>query len=63
MAFKLVHRVAKEAGVANRLHLWPEQILGADWVVQSMPKPAAYEKWLQRLWARTSEWPPMLAED
>lgn len=56
-SFKLVHQVAKDIGVANRLHLWPDKSLGAAWVVESMPKPAAYEKWLQSLWTRISQWP------
>jgi hypothetical protein len=56
-SFKLVHQVAEETGVANRLHLWPDKSLGAAWVVETMPKPAAYETWLQRLWSRVSEWP------
>ncbi len=49
--FKRVHQVAKQ------LHLWPDKSLGADWVVQSMPKRAACEKWLQRIWSSISEWP------
>jgi DNA repair photolyase len=56
-SLKLVHNIAKEIGVADRLHLWPDKSLGSAWVVQSMPAPAAYEKWLQRYWQRISEWP------
>ncbi len=56
-SFKFVHQVAKETGVANRLHLWPDKSLGSAWVVESMPKPVDYEKWLQRCWTRISEWP------
>jgi DNA repair photolyase len=56
-SFKVVHRVAKELGVSKQLHLWPDKCLGAAWVVQSMPKQAAYEKWLEKLWSRVSAWP------
>ncbi len=56
-SFKLVHQVAKEIGVAKQLHLWPDKSLGAAWVVQSMPKPEAYEKWLQGRWGKISAWP------
>jgi len=56
-SFKLVHRVARALGLADRLHLWPDKSLGATWVVQSTPNPEAYEKWLQRIWNRISEWP------
>jgi DNA repair photolyase len=56
-SFKVVHRVAKELGVSKQLHLWPDKCLGAAWVVQSMPKPAEYENWLQGLWSKISAWP------
>jgi len=56
-SLKMVHNLAKEVGVSDRLHLWPDKSLGSAWVVQSMPAPAAYEKWLQRYWQRISEWP------
>ncbi len=55
-SFKLVHETAKELGFSNQLHLWPDKCLGAAWVVQSMPKSTAYEKWLQGLWNRVSAW-------
>jgi hypothetical protein len=56
-SLKVVHNLAKEIGVSDRLHLWPDKSLGSAWVVQSMPTPVAYEKWLQRYWKRISEWP------
>jgi DNA repair photolyase len=37
-SLKLVHNLAKEIGVADRLHLWPDKSLGSAWVVQSMPR-------------------------
>ena len=55
--FKLVHGIAKELWVSKQLHLWPDKCLGGAWVLRSMPKPAAYERWLQGLWGKISEWP------
>jgi hypothetical protein len=54
---KAIHQVAKEIGVAKQLHLWPDKSLGSGWVVQSMPKPDAYAKWLLGLWSKISVWP------
>ena len=56
-SFKLVHQLAKEIGVNTQLHLWPDKSLGSAWVIQSMPRPEAYQKWLQRIWDRISDWP------
>lgn len=56
-SFKLVHGIAKDLGISNHLHLWPDKSLGSAWVVRTMPKPEAYEKWLQSYWKRISEWP------
>lgn len=56
-SLKLAHNLAKEIGVADHLHLWPDKSLGSAWIVKSMPAPAAYEKWLNRYWQRISEWP------
>lgn len=56
-ALMSVERIAEEIGLADRLHLWPDQSLGSKWIVKSMPDPAAYEKWLNSKWSRISEWP------
>lgn len=56
-SFKLVYNVAREVGVVDRLHLWPDKSLGSAWVVNGMAAPTEYEKWLQRYWQRISEWP------
>jgi len=56
-ALKTVQKITKELGLSNRLHLWPDRALGAKWVIQSMPKPDAYEAWLKKRWRRISEWP------
>jgi len=59
-SLQTVHRLAKELEVSDRLHLWPDKILGARWVVNSMKKPFDYEKWLLRSWNRISDWPDSL---
>lgn len=56
-ALTTVERIAGEVGLADRLHLWPDQALGAKWIVKSMLDPVAYEAWLQSKWSRISEWP------
>ncbi len=48
---------AAEAGVSDRLHLWPDKALGARHVVKRQSDPDAYIAWLQRWWSRISEWP------
>ncbi len=50
-------RAAFEAGVANRLHLWPDKALGSAKVVNRQPDPKAYKDWLKYWWGRISEWP------
>jgi DNA repair photolyase len=53
-----VERSAKEAGVFDRPHLWPDfEALGAQKVLARQPDPHAYLKWLQGYWSRVSEWP------
>jgi DNA repair photolyase len=56
-SLKTVERICLELGLADRLHLWPDQCLGSRWVVESMPKPTEYLQWLNRKWSRISEWP------
>jgi len=56
-SLKSVQLIAKEVGLQNRLHLWPDKSLGSADLVQRMPKPAAYRQWLERWWSRVSEWP------
>ena len=50
-------RAAEEAGVADRLHLWPDKALGSKKVVERQPDPEAYRAWLDKWWNRISEWP------
>jgi DNA repair photolyase len=56
-ALQTVERLASEVGVAARLHLWPDKSLANIGVANRMPKPRDYLRWLQRSWARVSEWP------
>jgi DNA repair photolyase len=56
-ALQTVEWLAKDLGLANQLHLWPDKSLGGPTVVNRMPKPAEYMRWLKKCWGRTSEWP------
>lgn len=51
-------RAAEEAGISDRLHLWPDHdALGRQSVVERQPDPDEYMAWLWRWWDRVSEWP------
>lgn len=52
-----VERIAGEVGLADRLHLWPDQSLGSLSVMRSMADPEAHQAWLERCWSRISKWP------
>jgi DNA repair photolyase len=54
-----VQRIARELGVGDRLHSWPDKSLGSDWVLNSLEDAhrQEYREWLQRCWNRVSEWP------
>src|SRR6266403_1639728 len=56
-SLKTVHRVAHELGLKDKLHLWPDRSLGTPRVIRRMPKKTEYSQWLNRCWARVSEWP------
>ncbi len=56
-ALQTVERLAAEVGVADRLHPWPDKSLGNVGVVNRMPKPREYVRWLRNSWSRVSEWP------
>jgi DNA repair photolyase len=56
-ALKNVWELSEEAGLRERIHLWPDKALGSAEVVASMPKPKQYQKWLMTRWKRISEWP------
>jgi DNA repair photolyase len=56
-SLKMVHQVAHEFRLKNKLHLWPDRSLGTPRVISRMPKKAEYSQWLNRCWSRVSEWP------
>jgi DNA repair photolyase len=56
-SLKTVVQLCEELGISDRLHLWPDKKLGAKWAVDSMPRPEKYRSWLEKKWARISEWP------
>lgn len=58
-ALQAVQQISQELGIGDRLHLWPDKKLGAQWAVNSAEKPKAYRSWLQKRWSRISEWPEM----
>jgi DNA repair photolyase len=49
-ALQTVERLAAEAGIADRLHLWPDKSLGNLGVANRMPKPREYLRWLRKSW-------------
>jgi DNA repair photolyase len=56
-SLKTVQLLARELGLKDRLHLWPDKSLGSAEVVSRMPRQAEYRRWLNRWWHRVSEWP------
>ncbi|MFZ4765795.1 MAG: hypothetical protein ACOYMN_12660 [Roseimicrobium sp.] len=56
-ALSTMKRMAKEIGLDQRLHLWPDKALGAASLLARRPNTAAYQRSLSRAWSRISEWP------
>ena len=56
-SLKVVHNLAREYGLAKRLHLWPDKTLGSQTSLRAVPNQTAYKRWLERKWTRISEWP------
>jgi len=54
-AFRDVVNSAREFGVSDRLHLWPDKSLGHPAIVRARTDPAAYLRWLDSKWNRQSE--------
>ena len=51
-------RAAREAGVLDRLHLWPDHsALASKPVIKDQTNPTGYLNWLDTYWDRISEWP------
>jgi DNA repair photolyase len=55
--FETVERLAKEHGIQDRLHLWPDKSLGAARMARSVGDFAKHMRWLLKWWERKSEWP------
>jgi len=56
-ALQTVERLAKEQGIADRLHLWPDKSLGNSSMLNRATRPDEYVIWLRGYWERLSEWP------
>jgi hypothetical protein len=58
-SLKQVEALAAEIGLSDRLHLWPDKVLGSAETLASMSGTDAktYRAWLDRWWSRVSEWP------
>jgi DNA repair photolyase len=56
-SLRTVHKLARELGLANRLHLWPDRALGSASVIRRQKDPGQFLSGLHRSWQRVSEWP------
>lgn len=56
---RAVERIAKQIGLGNRLHLWPDKSLGSAKRIDAQIKKGDtyFERWLNITWRRVSEWP------
>jgi len=55
--FGTVERIATCIGLDDRLHLWPDLMLGTDEARSFVNNPSRYRFWLNQCWGRVSEWP------
>jgi hypothetical protein len=58
----LVEKIARELGVIDNLHLWPDPSFGATAFVKAQKNPTEHTAWLKRWWGRISEWAGKPAE-
>jgi hypothetical protein len=56
-ALHTVSELAKELGISEHLHLWPDKSLGSQALAGRMPNPSKYLQRFQHWWERISEWP------
>jgi DNA repair photolyase len=56
-SLRTVHTIARDLGIENRLHLWPDKSLGTKKVIARMIDPEGYQRWVGHWWNRISEWP------
>ena len=52
-----VHQLAKDLGIEDRLHLWPDASLANQSLLARVPKPKVFLRRLEYWWNRVSEWP------
>lgn len=58
--FAAAERIAVEVGIADRLHLWPDQgLLESAAAREVIPDWDAHTAWLHKWWNRVSEWPEL----
>lgn len=56
-SLRAVWEIGNDLGLRNKLHLWPDKILGSPAVLKSLPDSEAFHQWLRTRWTRISEWP------
>ena len=56
-ALRTVEQLARELGLSEHLHLWPDSKLGTLKALQAVADPAGHLDWLKGWWKRTSQWP------
>lgn len=56
-ALKQVEGIAASVGLGDRLHLWPDSLLGSKACIKKQESPEEYEAWIKKWWGRVSEWP------
>ncbi len=56
-SLQTVERLAKQFGMSDRLHLWPDKSLGTAKISRSVPDFTSHMRWLLKWWDRKSEWP------
>ena len=54
---KLVERLAAEAGIGARLHLWPDASLDSNVALSTYENPLEMHRWIRGYHQRISEWP------
>ncbi|MCH1498080.1 MAG: hypothetical protein L7U83_03330 [Akkermansiaceae bacterium] len=56
-SLRMAETAAREAGVLDRLHLWPDKALGASKIISAQDDPESYRQWLSESWNMISSWP------
>lgn len=56
-SLRSVERIARDEGLGDRLHLWPDANLGSLGSFKEQQEPELFQEWLLKCWGRISEWP------